>query len=1247
MIEEIFVEAADLPRDARGEFLRRRCSGDSSLRREVEALLAHDERAGETFLDGATAARQATGPDEFPALLAKYRIVRQLGAGGMGVVYEAQEASLRRSVALKVVRPGMISREVLRRFAYEVQVLAQLRHPGIAQMYEAGEFDDDGHRRPYFAMELIVGEPLDRSCRRRSVDVRGRLELMARVCDAVEHAHERGVIHRDLKPGNIFVDESGAPKILDFGVSRLASRPGDLTTFVTSAGQIIGTLPYMSPEQVSGEPGRIDARSDVYALGVVLYELLSGRIPLDVSDRPIPEAARMIREDEPPLLGRVSPVFRGDIETVVAKAMNKEQERRYGSAKELAEDLRRYLRDEPIVARPTGTFEHVRRFARRNTGLAWGVAAALAILVVGVVAVGYLALGQARQRERAEQLTAKASRSEAESLYAAYKSAISAAQAAAQSGDIGGLRRELSATPEPLRSWEWKFLAHLGERAVARADARLGKSLAMSVSRQGVVFFGLEEGGVGAWDGVSATRVVYRMQEQVQFISLSPDGARLLLQLPSRVICIDTQGVEQWTVKGSFGFQGSAFHPDGTRVMMADRVSGRAVEFSVIDGSRQSEFGPPRPGLGFAGYSPTGRYVLVCIDYTLEMYDAQSQQLIRTCDAITFAFSPDDRLLLKSDTPRAGVLIDIESGKTVGEVISKDAEGVDAWSISEWFIVAAERNGSLAVFDRRTLEPADRVLVGRRNAAAAFFPDGMRIVATTGGDPQPAVFDLASGPAPFVMKDGLDRVACSALSPDGTFVASGGWGSISLWDPHKGLRTRTHAFTDEWIDAIAVSPDSTRVVAVTRTKKIVLADREGAREIDVGRPFAGEREAAASPLPGLERRWRKIAWIDASRVALPGEGSELVIVSFDAAGTSGGQIERRVDLPSQATCVACDQRGTTFVGTADGTIVTLDSSGTPGRSWNAHAAPIVHLAVSPDGARLATVDGDNTLCVFASATGARICSQPLRSMGSSVAWSPDQARLAIACDSCAVAIADPATGETLMELKADGVQGAFGVAFADDGSSVYALGAPFAWTVYESRQPPSRESRLERSLNLRATVIVRRTRQDSLLVGAELEAALEADTSLPQALRRAAVAVARGEGDVYRWTNSIAWGVAVRSDGSQEAYARAVKLSEKVHAAFPDNSGYLNTLGVVYFRAKRYGEAIDALTRSDVMYRKEHGASHPLDIMTLAMAYRRAGKAEEARTTAARVEELMKLPEFANDPECIRFAAELKLTMSE
>ncbi|MBV9267634.1 MAG: serine/threonine protein kinase, partial [Acidobacteriaceae bacterium] len=390
-VEKAFSALLDLSEAEQEAFIAREYASDPVLRAEIESLLRACRAAG-TFLEPASpiagSAPFAAPPP--PTTVGRYRVIRLIGEGGMGSVYEAEQEQPRRTVALKVIRAGLPTPELLWRFEQESQALGRLQHPAIAQIYEAGTADSGYGAQPYFAMEFIHGESLLEYAKAHQFDLGQRLELISKVCDAVHHAHQRGIIHRDLKPGNILVDETGQPKVLDFGIACAADR--DLrATRQTGVGQFIGTLAYMSPEQVLADPLELDIRSDVYALGVILYELLAGRMPYTVNQQ-LPQAVQTICEEVPRPLSSINRSYRGDVETIVAKALEKDKNRRYGSAADLAADIRRYLDNRPIIARPSTAWYRARKFARRYRV----PLTALALIVGSLVAGLYVA-----NRERA------------------------------------------------------------------------------------------------------------------------------------------------------------------------------------------------------------------------------------------------------------------------------------------------------------------------------------------------------------------------------------------------------------------------------------------------------------------------------------------------------------------------------------------------------------------------------------------------------------------------------------------------------------------------------------------------------------------------------------------------------------------------------------------------------------------------------------------------------------------------------
>jgi tetratricopeptide (TPR) repeat protein/predicted Ser/Thr protein kinase len=363
-IEQLYLSALEREGSSRAAFVDQACGGDEPLRREVESLLAQAQGT-ESFLESpalevaAKDLAKSFEPGAHPSAIGRYRIVRLLGEGGMGTVYEAEQEEPRRVVALKVIKFGFANSDRLRRFRQESQALARLQHPGIAQIYEFNTGDTGFGTQPFFAMELIRGLPLLEYAASNSLNTRQRCELMLKICEAVSHAHQHLVIHRDIKPANVLVTGDGTPKLLDFGIAKLldAESDGGETT-------IRLTPDYASPEQLRGRA--ISTASDVYSLGVLLYELVAGRRPYKVADTPMDEAIEKICVQDPPPPRTVSPDVPEDLDAIIMKALRKEPESRYASVREFAEDIDRYLGFRPVLARK-GTYRYVaRKFVRRH-----------------------------------------------------------------------------------------------------------------------------------------------------------------------------------------------------------------------------------------------------------------------------------------------------------------------------------------------------------------------------------------------------------------------------------------------------------------------------------------------------------------------------------------------------------------------------------------------------------------------------------------------------------------------------------------------------------------------------------------------------------------------------------------------------------------------------------------------------------------------------------------------------------------
>jgi eukaryotic-like serine/threonine-protein kinase len=489
--------------DPRGEYLRQACGTDAGLRERVQVLLrAYEEQA--SFLESPPVGVALTidqPASESPGIvIGPYKLVEPIGEGGMGAVWMAQQTEpVKRLVALKLIKPGMDSKQVIARFEAERQALALMEHPNIARVLDGGTTPAG---RPYFVMDLVKGVPITRYCDDHHQTPRQRLELFLPVCQAVQHAHQKGVIHRDLKPSNVLValyDGKPVPKVIDFGVAKAVGQPLTEKTLVTGFGAIVGTLEYMSPEQAEVNQLDIDTRSDIYSLGVLLYELLTGSTPFskkDLEKAGMLEMLRVIREDEPskpstklsssdalPTLSanrgtepaKLTKLVRGELDWIVMKALEKDRNRRYETANGFAADVLRYLADEAVQACPPSAAYRLKKFVRRNKGGLAVAALALLFLVVVGSGVGWAvrdrAARQSRTGERVDLILGEVDRLEREQKWPEALAAARRAEAAAAGGEAD------AATAQRVRERlkDLKFLDRLEQIRMQRATLVDGK----------------------------------------------------------------------------------------------------------------------------------------------------------------------------------------------------------------------------------------------------------------------------------------------------------------------------------------------------------------------------------------------------------------------------------------------------------------------------------------------------------------------------------------------------------------------------------------------------------------------------------------------------------------------------------------------------------------------------------------------------------------------------------------------------
>jgi serine/threonine protein kinase len=876
---EIFDALSECDADERRRLLDAECAGDAALRARIEALLEALDTTERTrgFLDEVAMADLAEDGDgeedvngPLPRMLGPFRLLRVMGEGGMGVVFEAEQASPKRRVAVKMLRGDMASREMARRFRREIDTLGRLRHRGIAQIYEAGNAIDgerSGVTVSYIAMELVEGAALDEHVRRQKLAPREIAAILVEVCEAVQHAHERGVVHRDLKPANILVaTEEGRPqpKVLDFGVARLLPETGRALTMATSPGLIIGTMAYMSPEQLVGEADAVGARSDVYAIGVILFEMLTGRPPLDLRDRPIADAARIVRDEEPTRIGSIDERLRGDLETIVAMAIEKSPERRYPSAAALADELRRYLRDEPILARPPTRVERVARFVRRNRPLVAGTFGAFVFLLVGIITTSSLALSAMRARDAAD--------------WTAYRATIAAASAALLNHDAEAARRHLEAADDRFRSWEWQLLA-------AQIDLSTGR---VSVPRRAdVTAFGPRVPRWGAvWPTVSAL--------DHDLPANWPAGCRVK-PLAERApqdegvearwwIADGEHALEAWVIDGSQRTRGSTGQRgplvvvrrrDGSGTSVADET----IEVAVPVGSRIASlaFNLERDAIAAIAIGPSGQRFAWFVrlgggeqrtlvvenarrgelplavgsganvalgggpQSTPVLWNAESGAMIELIghqgDMRALAFSPDGKRLASGGHDRTIRLFDLGGAQIEMERRHEDSVMALRFAPDGERLLSTSVDGTLRLWSVPTARAGMSLvatLVGHRATVewAEFSPDGAWIV-SLGDDHTLRLWP--SSPAAlvgeFAVPDNSSGVV--EFSSDGRrLVAENSWARIRMWDvgaaaPRASVVSDPHLPAEAAMFDLALRPDGECVVGIAQDRTITMIESIG------------------------------------------------------------------------------------------------------------------------------------------------------------------------------------------------------------------------------------------------------------------------------------------------------------------------------------------------------------------------------------------------------------------------------------
>jgi len=865
LVNQALDKLADLPVSQVAGMIEQLCP-DAGVRGAVQRALDH-LNTSTAFLDSPVVLSPPGVPTEdlhsgmAPGTrIGRYELVALIGEGGMGAVYEARQENPKRHVALKVMRSAAFSTSALRRFERESAVLGMLHHPCIAQVYEAGVEVTPLGPMPYFAMELVRGPLLDDYVKETQREPEIVLELMARVSDAVHHAHTHGVIHRDLKPANILVQsqaptrdgqgglsgEAGTksgteygggpmPKVLDFGVARVIDSNRNITmTRHTGEGQLIGTLTYMSPEQVRITPRpsggtampAAGPRSDVYALGAILYELLAGRPALDVRGLMVAQATRIIEEQEPRPLRSAAPKVHDDVATIVATAMAKDPKRRYSSAAELAMDLRRFLRKEPISARPATTMYQLRRFAARNRGLVTGIVAAVLALTLGLF--GTLVFAK-RAYDARNLATLRAEEAERKG----YISDIRGAQAAVLGGDANLARASLDAAPKHLRGWEWDnlhwSLARGGTIIAPALEGRAG----LAVTATGVIHAGTDIYET-SFDGLTTRVLVTRNNgSKIRAIHASATAKYLaaftfdddieLYDLTTAQMVRSYKRQKNWV---RFLDDRPLLSGDGLRERneVRDVFTGELIGYQTGQSSWVNVVPEARASIG-APVLGSDFYDVRCVRHKVDELPPRETQVETKLNPYF-----DIAVII---SPRSVILdfIELRSGKRLGSAdIRAGARGA-AFRPGVAEIAIGSLSGSLEIWDLTSFRVRTGIPTHGPPIAVMYSPDGKRLVLLE-SDGSIRCFNADLSDTPAQIADGT----VLAISPDARTMVTRGWGTMRKLNTQTGELLWTRFLTNIYVNAAAYSRDGS-MIAATPVDRVATLDAATGRVLTTSEKF--------------------------------------------------------------------------------------------------------------------------------------------------------------------------------------------------------------------------------------------------------------------------------------------------------------------------------------------------------------------------------------------------------------------------
>lgn len=1012
-----------------------------------------------------------------------YEVQEQLGCGGMGVVYKAWHLRLNRQVALKMLLAGAYaSREQRERFLREAEAVAALRHPNIVQIYHVG--DHEG--LPYFTMEFIEGGTLASQLSGIPQPARRAAAVLARLAEAVHAAHQGGIVHRDLKPANVLLTTDGIPKITDFGVARrLQDGPA-----LTQTGVALGTPSYMAPEQIRARAGAVGPTADVYSLGAILYEMLTGRPPFRAETAVETEMQALNQEAVPP--SRLNAKVPRDLETICLKCLQKDPQRRYGSAAELAADLERFLQHRPIRARPVGFFERLARWSRRNPSLAALASALLFTAVIGFAAVFWqwrkaeaFARAERIANVRSEQARLDAEQAGAVERWQRYCADVAAASAALQLQRSSMAERALDDAPGQHRNWEWSYLHNQLDNARAvlpgilpvDPQAQAWERPILSPSGEQVATLADDGRSIRLWNTATGTlvRILHRSDPPVRAIVFRPDGKQLALG------CRDNS-VRLWNLATATEAAVLRGHGQPPR-LLAYRADGRRLLSQAIDGVRlwDTESGRAIAAIAtsaaenLALFSEDGRRLIVSRGREVSLWDTATGRQIAVVGnherpVLKLAISPDGRRIAsRGDHEELVRLWDAVSGRQVAALRGHTVGATTLAFSPDGSRLASGSpypDDSVRLWDA-TSGRALAVMQGHQNTiwSVTFSADGRRIVSAS-MDGTARLWDAVTGQPGFILRGHSALVTSAIFSPDGERVVTCSEDrTLRLWDTSSGdtvavLRGHTHEVTGARFVSAGKLLVSTARDGEARVWDMELAERNGVLHghqsfvYDVA--FSpDDAEVASVAWDGTVRLWNATTGRPIAALRYDHTNEEETIVTSVAWHPGGRQLAsvarndtitlwdlmtgkaRRVfKAPTgwwTGDCRAVFNRAGTLLaaGSRDGSVRIWDV--TTGRllaELRGHRGSVVDVAFSPDGTRLVSVGLDATVRLWDVASGAAVASLLGDREGYRVAYSLDGRLFAASSLLGRVRLWDAAAFREIAVLQHGGK--VYGLAFSAD-----------------------------------------------------------------------------------------------------------------------------------------------------------------------------------------------------------------------